>query len=251
MTSDNTQKQLQELSHSNYEIIEDQPDIRGWDVKNKEGYKLGEVNELIIDIAAKKVRYLILAIKDNHLGIKERSVLIPISLAVLHAQENEVILSNVTTAQLRALPDYNLNKLDSHLEHTIQNIFSPSETDVTTAISSNADFYSHERLEDNVEHDRTTTPISEMIRMRQEPSFLESEGSTNVNIDDDVDEMRDDTIEIDERDAIPVTNSPTLLSGNDIDEKDIADETTPPQNNPSNKPEERMNNEQRGTAPKS
>ena len=45
---------LQELDHSNFEIVKGEPDIRGWDVRYKNGEKIGSVEELILDTKAKK-----------------------------------------------------------------------------------------------------------------------------------------------------------------------------------------------------
>ena len=45
---------LQELDHSNFEIVKGEPDIRGWDVRYKNGEKIGSIEELILDTKAKK-----------------------------------------------------------------------------------------------------------------------------------------------------------------------------------------------------
>ena len=48
-------RRLQELDRSDFGIVEGEPDIRGWDVKNTRGQKIGEVEELIVDARQKKV----------------------------------------------------------------------------------------------------------------------------------------------------------------------------------------------------
>ena len=45
---------LQELDRSNFEITKGDPDIRGWDVRYRNGEKIGSVEELILDTKAKK-----------------------------------------------------------------------------------------------------------------------------------------------------------------------------------------------------
>ena len=47
-------RRLQELDRSDFEIVKGEPDIRGWDVKNNSGQKIGEVEELIVDAQKKK-----------------------------------------------------------------------------------------------------------------------------------------------------------------------------------------------------
>ena len=47
-------RRLQELDRSDFDIVKGEPDIRGWDVRNTTGKKIGEVEELIIDAQQKK-----------------------------------------------------------------------------------------------------------------------------------------------------------------------------------------------------
>lgn len=238
MASNDNTKHLQELGDSKYEIVDGQPDIRGWDVKDINGKKLGEVDDLIFDVASRKVRYIILDLEDNEWDLDEREVLIPIGLAELHEKDDNVILRNVSVEQLRALPEYDDDDFDSNFEASIRNVFSSTSTTMTGTALSNAastdiNFYAHEHFNNNLYRNRSqdTDTDENYIRMRQKPSFLESEGLNRKEIDDDIDEMREQRIEMEERDAIPVTNSNTIRSGNDIDEWDTTDENTPPRTN--------------------
>jgi len=237
MATNNKNKRLQELGDSNFEIVDGQPDIRGWDVKDSTGKTLGEVNDLIIDTQLRKVRYIVLDLENNEWDLKEREVLIPIGLAELHEKDDDVILHNVNIEQLRALPDYDDDDLDTGFETSIRNVFSGTGTTMTGAALSNTtntetDFYSHEHFNNNLYKNRSSLNSgNEHIRMRQEPSFLEREESKRLDLDDDIDGMREERIEMEERDAIPVSNSTTLHAGNDIDEWDTTDENIPPRTN--------------------
>ena len=51
---------LEELRGSGYEIANGQPDISHWDVKARNGKKIGKVKDLLFDPASRKVRYLII-----------------------------------------------------------------------------------------------------------------------------------------------------------------------------------------------
>src|SRR6476620_5614619 len=87
---------LRELSKSDFQIAKGQPDIRGWDVRDEQGRKYGTVGELIFDIRANKVRYLIVDIQDTpDMELDKRSVMVPIGLAELDHTDNDVLLPNV------------------------------------------------------------------------------------------------------------------------------------------------------------
>ena len=112
-------RRLQELDRSDFEIVEGEPDIRGWDVKNSSGKKIGEVEELLLDAQKKKVRYMVVDLDDNELDLDDRRVLIPIGLAELDKEEDDVLLRSVTVEQLRALPEYEEDQLDEEVERKI------------------------------------------------------------------------------------------------------------------------------------
>lgn len=93
------------------------------------GDKLGEVDELIFDEHAKKVRYIVLDLDDNDLDLEERKVLVPIGLAEIHESNNEVILSKVTKELLSALSEYDKDHLGPDVENSVLGVFSGNDTD--------------------------------------------------------------------------------------------------------------------------
>src|SRR5215212_4753132 len=113
MSMDNMKhRRLQELDRSDFAIVDGEPDIRGWDVKNAQGQKIGEVEELIVDAKMKKVRYMVVDLDDDELDLDDdRKVLIPIGLAELHKDDDDVILPNVQATQLTSLPEYDKDRL--------------------------------------------------------------------------------------------------------------------------------------------
>ncbi|ANE51595.1 PRC-barrel domain-containing protein [Flavisolibacter tropicus] len=151
---------LRELSKSDFQIAKGQPDIRGWDVRDEQGRKYGTVGELIFDIRANKVRYLIVDIQDTpDLELDKRSVMIPIGLAELDHTDNDVLLPNVSPFQLRALPRYQTAKLGAKTERDIRTVFgdmnlgatrtSPSTTNVDDDVDES--FYDNDYFnEDNM-----------------------------------------------------------------------------------------------------
>lgn len=159
-------RRLQELKRSDFDIVNGEPDIRGWDVKNAQGKKIGEVEELIVDAQEKKVRYMVVDLDDNDLDIDDgREVLIPIGLAQLHKNDDEVILPNVQVQQLSSLPEYDEDNLDETVERKICTVLGRSSdaiNDVTGAATTgatsgeqNTDFYKHDYFnDDNLYKDR-------------------------------------------------------------------------------------------------
>lgn len=153
-------RRLQELDRSDFRIVDGEPDIRGWDVKNNNRQKIGEVEELILDAHEKKVRYMVVDLKDNELRIDRRKVLIPIGLAELDKRDDDVLIPNASPEQLAALPPYDRNDLTPDVERTIlTTLNSKTQAPVTDASKGSAkpeaknrssrdevdpDFYRHE-----------------------------------------------------------------------------------------------------------
>ncbi len=116
-------RRLQELDRSNFEIVKGEPDIRGWDVRYRNGQKIGSVEELILDAKAKKVRYMVVDLDENELRLEERKLLIPIGFAELDNKSDDVLIPNVSVDQLCSLPDYNKNSLNPDVERKISSTF--------------------------------------------------------------------------------------------------------------------------------
>lgn len=144
-------RRLQELDRSDFEIVDGEPDIRGWDVKNSHGQKIGEVEELILDAKMKKVRYMVVDLDDNDLKLDHHKVLLPIGLAELHKEDDDVIIPDVQTEQLRSLPDYDKDQLDAGYERQICSILG-RKTETMQAKENQEDdpeFYRHDYFNDD------------------------------------------------------------------------------------------------------
>jgi len=136
-----------------FKIADGEPDIRGWDVRGADGTKVGEVEDLLIDTAAMKVRYIEVKLeKDvaNDVGLSAnllehdisdatmraeqqlaerddyrtsdaefgRFVLVPIGVAHLDDDGDNVVLST-EAAQMVGIPSY--NRESSHLTRDYEN----------------------------------------------------------------------------------------------------------------------------------
>lgn len=164
-------KRLQELGGSDFEIADGQPDIRGWDVKNENDQKIGEVDELIFDVQSLKVRYIVLDLDDNDFDLDDRDVLVPIGIAQLHDKDDDVILPGVTAEQLKSLPEYDEDTLDANTENEIRNVFAGvgGAALIASGINHEDTFYDHEHFDDdnlyrsrgNENDDSATIPVIE------------------------------------------------------------------------------------------
>jgi sporulation protein YlmC with PRC-barrel domain len=155
MAMDNMKhRRLQELDRSDFEIVNGEPDIRGWDVKNSAGKKIGEVEELIVDARQKKVRYMVVDLDDNELKLDHRKVLIPIGLAELDKKDDDVILPNVHPEQLHSLPVYDINNLTPETERNICTALGRKKETMTVSKDNqeqDSEFYTHDYFsEDNL-----------------------------------------------------------------------------------------------------
>lgn len=146
---------LQKLSKSDYEIVDGQPDIRGWDVKAEDGKYIGEVDDLIFDPQSRKVRYIVLDLDDNELGLDDREVLVPIGIAQLHGDDDDVLLPGVTIEQLSSLPGYDEDQFDYDSEGKIRTALA-GVGGAALAGTTQDEFYQHDHFnEDNLYRNRS------------------------------------------------------------------------------------------------
>ncbi|RNI21869.1 DUF2382 domain-containing protein [Rufibacter latericius] len=162
----NQQNNLQELGGSDFEIADNQPNIKGWTVKDSSGQTIGEVDELIFDVQARKVRYMVVDLEGNVLDLDTRDVLVPIGIAELQDDGNNVILPNVTADQLRSLPTYEKGRFDREHESSIRSIFSGAGAAAAGAgaaltgsnrATDRDGFYEHDHFSDRLFNRGTTT----------------------------------------------------------------------------------------------
>jgi hypothetical protein len=190
-SSDKPTTRLRELRGSGYEIAKGQPDIRGWDVRDDHRRKIGKVRDLIFDLRASKVRYMVVDVLDvKDLDLEKRTVLVPIGLAELDQRDDDVILSTITPFQLRALPRYDKATLGAKAERDISMVFGREGVlgNTTAATNTNEDvddtFYNHDHFnEDNMYRKRRNTDnsLNEEREKRSGSLRRESEMSTPIS----------------------------------------------------------------------
>ena len=162
MSNDNMKhRRLQELGESDFEIVDGQPDIRGWDVKTADGKTIGEVDELILDAQARKVRYMIVDLDNDAIDLEDdRKVLIPIGLAELHENDDDVLVPTVGLNQLKQLPEYDRDHLDPAYERSISSVFGRTDLADATVTTDDSSWYQHEHFNDQKLYHRRLLPQS-------------------------------------------------------------------------------------------
>jgi uncharacterized protein (TIGR02271 family) len=130
-----------------FKVAEGDPDVRGWDVLAADGRKIGEVDNLLVDTAAMKVRYLDIDIEDDLLeGRADRHILVPIGYARLDEDDDRIFVDTLDQATLRKIPEYRHEPLTREYESSLQTHFDSRGT-ATTAGGS--DFYAKEGFDDD------------------------------------------------------------------------------------------------------
>lgn len=224
---------LQKLGGSDFEIADGQSDIRGWEVRDNNGKKLGEVDELIFDYQSRKVRYLVLDMDDNELDLDDREVLVPIGIAELHESDDDVILPGVTEEQLRSLPEYDEDRFDTEHEVSTRNVFGGLGGAALASAGTDEpeDFYKHQHFNDanlyrnrqrneGAENETTIPVVKEDLQVgkkevetggiRLRSRVMEEEVSKDVN-------LRDETVRV-ERNSVDRKASETDFQEEEIEE---------------------------------
>ena len=150
-TEEKRNEQLQELSNSNFEIPEYQPDIKTWEIFDVNGDYVGDVKDLIFDRESLKVRYIITDIESWSDPSENRQVLIPIGLASLQEKDQEVILTEAVSANIRFLPDYEKGHITPAQEVEIREVLTGNLAGSTSDLAYEnhpANFYEHDHFND-------------------------------------------------------------------------------------------------------
>jgi sporulation protein YlmC with PRC-barrel domain len=114
-----------------FKVAEGDPDVRGWEVMASDGRKIGEVDELLVDTNAMKVRYLDVDVDDSVMG-DDRHVLIPIGYARLEQDHDRVMVDGLALADLGGLPSYDQGPLSRDFESSVRDSFSGRRTSPET-----------------------------------------------------------------------------------------------------------------------
>ena len=97
-----------------FRIVRDEPDVRGWPLLGASGAQLGVVADLIVDVDAEDVRYLVLARNDG------QHVLIPIGFLEIDDVRAHMRAPGMLEADLARLPAYTGGAVERSLETAVR-----------------------------------------------------------------------------------------------------------------------------------
>jgi uncharacterized protein (TIGR02271 family) len=99
-----TMGNLRRLSDADFEVAKDEPDVRGWHVITSDGDEVGDVDDLIVDPSAMKVRYIAIERDDDSATTNERDLFIPIQQVDLDSDHKRVVVRGTTSAIRNMVP---------------------------------------------------------------------------------------------------------------------------------------------------
>lgn len=109
---------------SDFKIVKEDPDVRGWAVLTADNLEIGKVDELIVDTNAMKVRYMVVDLYDDYAADKiDHNLLLPIGAARLHEKDNKVLVSGIKSTTVLNYPVYRNNEITRDYERSIRNYF--------------------------------------------------------------------------------------------------------------------------------
>lgn len=154
---------LEELK--NFEVAEGDRDIRGWAVKTADGRKIGKVEELIVDPAERRTRYIEVKVDRDALGVDDdRHVLIPIGTARLKDAGNDVFIERLPAQGLAGVPLYKRGPITREYETSLREYYGASAVDNTTDYYRD-DLYSDAGFRENASEGNKTVGSSAQPRI--------------------------------------------------------------------------------------
>ena len=123
-----------------YKVASDDPDVRGWEILDRDNERFGTVKELIVDPEKKKVRYLDVEPSSDLSGAGNERLLIPIGVAKLDNDHKIVIVNGVDKDALTSFPLYSGDVVPRKYEIEVVERFNRPEG-TTTTTRETGDFY--------------------------------------------------------------------------------------------------------------
>lgn len=107
-----------------YKVASDDPDVRGWEIVDVNKEKFGTVRELLVDPDIEKVRYLdVEPTRDLVAGGEGKRMLVPIGVAKLDEDHDQVIVDKVDKVSVSSFPLYTGEVVDRDYEVAVTEVF--------------------------------------------------------------------------------------------------------------------------------
>ena len=132
---------LEELK--GFQVAEGDHDIRGWEVRTPDDRKIGKVEELIVDPAERRVRYMEVKVDRKALGFDDdRHILVPIGAARIKEDGHDVLIERLPAQGLAGAPVYKRGPITRDYETSLRNYYG------ATTASTDADYYKDDLYDD-------------------------------------------------------------------------------------------------------
>lgn len=130
-----------------YKVASDDPDPRGWSVIAADGRRIGEVEDLIVDAGARKVRYLDVEVDDELRVDRDHRILIPVGQARLDPDDDNVRVDTLSSTEVQAVPRYS-GRWSGDDEAAVRRHFG-TDRDATSGTGTSSRFdYEHEHYDE-------------------------------------------------------------------------------------------------------
>lgn len=139
--NDNRLKRSKELQ--DFRVSEKDPDVRGWDVYGSDGQKFGVVDDVVVDVKDRNLRYIQVKL-TSEVSPTDRNILVPVGIANLHDSDNEVHIKSYDKQTIKKYPEYTGEDVSREYETTLRRALLPETTE-----TSDEDFYEHEHFDEH------------------------------------------------------------------------------------------------------
>jgi photosynthetic reaction center H subunit len=143
-----------------YKVASDDPDVRGWDIIARDGRKIGDVHDLLVDTSAMRVRYLDVELDRNlltgapavpgmaHTGMTgdHRHVLVPIGTARLDEDHDRIYVDSLDSDDVAVLPPYDHTAFSREYETGVRQRWDRNYTPAPDRDFYAGDIYDQERF---------------------------------------------------------------------------------------------------------
>lgn len=190
---ENSNTTLYSLNNSNYQIVNGEPDITGWEVRSETGAYIGKILDLLFDAQNNAVRYLVIDLEGSGMHLDEKNILIPIGIAELHSENDVVTLPNLHLEQFIAMPAYVEKSFGPAMEAEIRAVIgSPASLRLENQIVAQdlKNFYAHHHFESSNFYNRSRSDeqhtINELIANAKAKQMHVADRKTGSITDPDV-----------------------------------------------------------------
>ena len=100
------------------------PNLSGWNVFGSDGERVGTVDQMLVDPAAMKIRFVSVDLHDDLFQLQDdRHVLVPLEFVDLKERGNDAWVRGATAAQIARLPAYTGGTVNPAMERHLERVF--------------------------------------------------------------------------------------------------------------------------------